>query len=244
MNETNQILSIIAYYFSEYNYDALEALGYSNYNEAFSKISLIFGKDKNNSYLRRRRDEFDALPESSSKRNGYRNRPPIKFVVEMASHLRKFDFNELTDIVKSMICNIEMPFSLATESNNESIVLPDDVEYLMNISNPFASFKIKTIDKKIRVYSMEIIRQLKSLYSNRCQICGCSCGEKYGSDLIHAHHIDYFAKSLDNSAINILIVCPNHHGIIHDTNPTFDRSDLTYHYPNGYVEGLTINFHL
>ena len=36
-------------------------------------------------------------------------------------------------------------------------------------------------------------------------------GESYGAQVIHAHHIDYFSRSMNNDASNIMIVCPNHH---------------------------------
>ena len=85
---------------------------------------------------------------------------------------------------------------------------------------------------------------LKSLYGYRCQICGAYIGEAYGSQVIHAHHIDYFSHSLNNDATNIMIVCPNHHAIIHDKNPEFNSKEKTYRYPNGYVEGLALNKHL
>ncbi len=98
--------------------------------------------------------------------------------------------------------------------------------------------------KKIRRITKAIGDNLKVLYGYRCQICGAFIGEKYGSTLIHAHHIDYFTKSLNNNADNIMIVCPNHHGIIHDRNPQFNREKRTYLYPNGYQEGLALNLHL
>ena len=98
--------------------------------------------------------------------------------------------------------------------------------------------------KKIRHLSRGIGNSLKELYGYRCQICGEFIGEKYGSKLIHAHHIEYFTKSLNNNPENILIVCPNHHGIIHDCNPTFDRGKKTFYYPNGLAEGLVLNRHI
>jgi predicted HNH restriction endonuclease len=69
-------------------------------------------------------------------------------------------------------------------------------------------------------------------------------GHKYGSNLIHAHHIEPFSQSLNNNASNIMILCPNHHGIIHDQNPQFDRKRKVFQYPNGYAEGLKVNLHL
>lgn len=98
--------------------------------------------------------------------------------------------------------------------------------------------------RKIRHLSRSIGNSLKELYGYRCQICGAYIGENYGSKLIHAHHIDYFTKSLNNNSGNILIVCPNHHYIIHDTHALFNRKTKEYEYPNGYKEGLKLNKHI
>ena len=83
---------------------------------------------------------------------------------------------------------------------------------------------------RIRKLNRKIGDNLKQLYDCRCQICGRRMGEDYGSDVCEAHHIDYFVNSLNNDAGNQLIVCPNHHSIIHDVNPVFDRKTLTYTY--------------
>ena len=61
--------------------------------------------------------------------------------------------------------------------------------------------------------------------------------------MVEAHHIDYFVKSLNNDASNQMIVCPNHHSIIYDVNPVFDRRKLNV-YENGVTEGLVLNKHL
>ena len=59
-----------------------------------------------------------------------------------------------------------------------------------------------------------------------------------------ARYIDYFIRSLNNDAGNQMIVCPNHHRIIHETDPVFDRQTIKYRYPNGYEQGLLLNKHL
>lgn len=97
---------------------------------------------------------------------------------------------------------------------------------------------------KIRKLNRKIGDNLKLFYGYRCQICGQIIGEQYGAHAIEAHHIDYFVNSLNNDANNQLIVCPNHHSIIHELNPVFDRKKLIYLYPNGTQEGLAINQHL
>lgn len=97
---------------------------------------------------------------------------------------------------------------------------------------------------KIRKLNKKIGDNLKLLYGYRCQICGKMIGEEYGSHIVEAHHIDYFVSSLNNDANNQLIVCPNHHSIIHDANPVFDRSRLLYVYKNGIEQKLMLNQHL
>ncbi len=97
---------------------------------------------------------------------------------------------------------------------------------------------------KIRKLNRSIGNYLKKLYNFRCQICGQNVGEIYGATVVECHHINYFVESLNNDANNLLIVCPNHHRIIHAANPTFDREKKFYRYPNGFEEGLLLNLHL
>ena len=97
---------------------------------------------------------------------------------------------------------------------------------------------------KIRKLNRSIGDNLKVLYGYRCQICGQLIGEELGSHVVEAHHIDYFVKSLNNDAGNQMVVCPNHHRIIHELNPVFDRRRIAYYYPNGYEQRLTLNVHL
>jgi len=97
---------------------------------------------------------------------------------------------------------------------------------------------------KFRKLNKKIGDNLKLLYSYRCQICGKNIGKEYESQIVEAHHIDYFVHSFNNDSDNQLIVCPNHHSIIHDVNPVFDRKRLIYLFSNGMQEGLVLNRHL
>lgn len=117
-------------------------------------------------------------------------------------------------------------------------------ESILDGTDPKADILLRTKVCKIRKLTKTILTDLKIAYGYRCQICGEYIGEKYGSNLIHAHHIDYFTKSVNNDVSNIMVVCPNHHGIIHDQNPFFNRKHKVFQYPNGYEEGLKLNMHL
>lgn len=112
------------------------------------------------------------------------------------------------------------------------------------IEDKTATIRNREMIARVRKLNRKIGDYLKAKYDYRCQICGQKIGARYSSNLVEAHHIDYFVKSLNNNSSNQLIVCPNHHGIIHDTNPVFNRKNLTYKYPNGLVEGLKLNLHL
>lgn len=97
---------------------------------------------------------------------------------------------------------------------------------------------------KIRKLNKKISDNLKLLYDYRCQLCGKQIGEECGTRIVEAHHIEYFINSLNNDAANQMVVCPNHHSIIHDTNPVFDRRRLQYIYRNGFIQSIVLNCHL
>ncbi|GHT68744.1 hypothetical protein FACS189452_08910 [Bacteroidia bacterium] len=106
------------------------------------------------------------------------------------------------------------------------------------------AFIEKTKTTKIRKLDKTIGDNLKRLYNYKCQICGLFIGETYNATVIHTHHIEYFSISLNNNADNIMVICPNHHGIVHATNPVFNRETKLFTYPNGLSEGLKLNLHL
>lgn len=107
-----------------------------------------------------------------------------------------------------------------------------------------AGIKISQRLVKIRKLNRSIGENLKLLYGYRCQICGRIIGEEFGSHIAEAHHIDFFVHSLNNDASNQMVVCPNHHRIIHDANPVYDRNRHLYVYPNGIEQKLVLNKHL
>ena len=118
-----------------------------------------------------------------------------------------------------------------------------EAEFNYDVKDDTAGLNQKEKLDKIRKLNKKIGDNLKLLYGYRCQICGHKIGEEYGSHIVEAHHIDYFISSLNNDANNQMIVCPNHHSIIH-VNPVFDRRRLLYVYKNGLEEKLVLNRHL
>ena len=118
----------------------------------------------------------------------------------------------------------------------------NEIEYELEDENSGVEKRLQIV--KIRKLNRKIGENLKLLYGYRCQICGQITGEKYGSHIAEAHHIDYFVNSLNNDANNQMIVCPNHHSVIHDANPVFNRKRMIYRFANGIEEKIKVNKHL
>lgn len=89
-----------------------------------------------------------------------------------------------------------------------------------------------------------LAESLKVYYGHRCQICSKSFLPDYGVDLAEIHHVHYLARGGPDVSSNIVVVCPNHHRVIHATDAHFNRQSLTYEYPNGFREALVLPDHL
>lgn len=97
---------------------------------------------------------------------------------------------------------------------------------------------------KVRKMDKSICDNLKLLYNFKCQITGENFSEHHCVNVVEAHHINYFTKSQNNDTDNIVIVSPNYHRLIHKLNPTFDREEKAFIFPNGLKERLRLNLHL
>jgi 5-methylcytosine-specific restriction enzyme A len=122
----------------------------------------------------------------------------------------------------------------------------EDFEYQSNYKKVDDSARIETKEQivKIRRLDRAIGESLKLFYGYRCQICGDNFAKKYDCVIAEAHHIVFFVSSLNNDASNIIVLCPNHHRIIHKANPIFEREKYSFIYPNGLEENLILNKHL
>jgi hypothetical protein len=90
----------------------------------------------------------------------------------------------------------------------------------------------------------QLVHELHDLYSGRCQLCAFDSPAVYGVPSAEAHHIVYLSRGGDDILLNMVLLCPNHHTVVHKTQATFDYSRLTFCFPNGRVEPLCLNTHL
>jgi len=118
------------------------------------------------------------------------------------------------------------------------------LERIIGSTDPNARWEVVTSSGKRRFFDKQIIDNLKKLYNGSCQICGYNPMEKLGANICEAHHIEYFSESQNNDSDNIIILCPNHHRLIHKWNPTFDREKMEFVFNDNSVLPVTIDYHL
>lgn len=241
MTASFDTMDTIAYYLSEYDMRAFQQLGFDSQASGFRAIAGVFGRK--DSYLRRLRDEYDVV--TSSHRNGQKNRAPRPRIIEAKTYLSTYSFNELSIIVDALIQNA----SPMTESISDAEVIKDitedEFERIINAKDSSSRIEYRSSStQSVRVYDRSIISGLKALYKGQCQLCGCLPLPSFDYDISEAHHIEYFSKTQNNDASNIIIICPNHHRIIHKLNPIFNKEKLEYIFPDGTILRIKLNCHI
>ena len=244
LTDANRKISIIAYYLSKFDKDALHALGYVTFSSAFECISAKFGKSNN--YMKLRRDEFDALTGSS--RKGWNKRTPAPGVLLMHNDLKNYTFEEMTQIITDLLNDSEDLYVASHITTPEAKILTefteDEIEQILNSRDFKSKIVKKTGTVSSRVFDNKVQTSLKTLYRYKCQICGATATVMYGVDVSEAHHIEFFSKSANNSPSNIIILCPDHHRIVHKTKAFFNYDLHQFEYENAKTDPLMYNLHL
>lgn len=142
-------------------------------------------------------------------------RPRHKYVIKI--YRQQPESNESTKEFISSFNENEIESIFNHDMSNEKFE-----EWLKKV-NGDGKVILKDGIKKIRVFQKKIIRELKLIYNRRCQICGCTTVKDYGVDTTEAHHIEHFSKTFNNSPKNIIILCPNHHRLMHRLDFRYER---------------------
>ena len=90
----------------------------------------------------------------------------------------------------------------------------------------------------------QLIKDLYDRYCGRCQLCAFDSPVVYGIPSAESHHIVYLSRGGEDALLNMVLLCPNHHTVVHKTEATFDYLRLSFCFPNGRVEPLCLNTHL
>ena len=92
--------------------------------------------------------------------------------------------------------------------------------------------------------SRNLVRHVHDLYGGRCQVCGFDPMLQYSVDACEAHHLVYLSRGGEDSLDNLVLLCPNHHTVVHRTTAPFDFQDLTFVFAHNHRERLVLNRHL
>jgi len=210
------------------NHKELLQIRYSKNSAIAKKLREIFYKS--NSYLQVEKAKL------------LNSRTPIK----VPDKIKEFLVLYTTDFKDTFLLDSITNNDLVVANSYISTITEEEFEMDINYNRKDFTAKIEEKTKiiKIRKLDKSISDNLKLLYQNKCQICGSNFGVNYNGNISEAHHIQPFTKSLNNNSDNIMIICPNHHRLIHKVNPIFDKSSLMLLYQNGYKEKLVLNYHL
>lgn len=115
-----------------------------------------------------------------------------------------------------------------------------EFEQYINTLSSDASIKVKEGLKKVRKYNKKLIDKLKDRAKHSCQICGQTTLLEFGVSIVEAHHIEKFSLTQNNKPDNIMILCPNHHRLVHKCDAKIDIKKKEVIYGNGLVEKIII----
>jgi hypothetical protein len=141
----------------------MKELGYSTLTEAFNDLSLKVGKE--NAYLKLRRDEFDPL--TGSHRVGFHRREANTIVQTFHNGLKRYNFEELTEIVKSILTE-EDPVVISDIERREARHIiqgctEEEIELIINGRDSTSQVVRAVRESNNRVFDNSIQKSLKKL---------------------------------------------------------------------------------
>ncbi|MBU6287503.1 MAG: HNH endonuclease [Chloroflexi bacterium] len=85
---------------------------------------------------------------------------------------------------------------------------------------------------------------LRKTYAGRCQVCVYDPQSQYGHETCQVHHVVWLSRGGENELRNLVLLCPNHHSIVHRDDAPFDYGEMAFSFSNGMTESLRLNEHL
>lgn len=136
---------------------------------------------------------------------------------------------------------ITPPSSIADKFGREPVLSAIFNHDHLELLNPVPAHKIITTRYERNPLLGET---LKSYYGHRCQVCGREFRNTYDVDYAEAHHIHRLSDGGPDVSGNIVVLCPNHHRVVHAAGARFDSGAMTFDFPNGLRESLLLPDHL
>jgi len=119
---------------------------------------------------------------------------------------------------------------LVGEQNLENLLNGHIISTDLNDSEGIDTTK-RTIKTEVYRRTKKVINRLKKRYNGICQITGekLQSFTNIGVDVTEAHHIQYLCNGgAEADPLNIIIISPEWHRVIHKRNPRFNRHKLEF----------------
>jgi 5-methylcytosine-specific restriction enzyme A len=137
---------------------------------------------------------------------------------------------------------------LVPEERLEALVLlgdPEGVRHLLAAEAPGLAGQ-----RQAYLYGTSVSRVrawtdwLRDRYDDRCQLCGWSGKSSYQRLICEAHHLQWLSRGGADELDNLVLVCPNHHRVIHAWDAAFDFGDHSFVFSELRREALREPGHL
>ncbi|MCO5385385.1 MAG: HNH endonuclease [Desulfosporosinus sp.] len=193
-------------------------------------------------YTEKAKQEQEQEPKKTESR---KNKRLVRKSIKDNVKTYNISFNNETDYVNLTSVNIHPLSNVQSElyvprinNENENSVTRDSKDTISKRNNHDNTNEVYTLDfltnkkgslepeKKLRSFiatsrNLSIVKFLKNLYEDKCQICGERIEISPGSFLSEVHHIKPLGVHNGPDVVeNAIVLCPNHHAM-------FDRGAIT-----------------
>lgn len=136
---------------------------------------------------------------------------------------------------------------ILSEDKLEAMLLLGDIEAVRNLIRDekpgIAEERATYFYKQAPTRNQHLVEQLQKIYSGKCQICQWNPVDDYGKEICHGHHIQWLSRGGADDIRNMVLVCPNHHSVIHKLDAPLDYSDFSFDFGT-HRESLSLRNHL
>jgi len=162
----------------------------------------------------------------------------IKYDTNLDEVLKRellMEFKEKDDIMKGWSIYQYMKFlwetfAIETEINEQEIQVEKDSIDLLDNDMAYLLEDMKNnekIRKKVRISLIQrnptLVRKLKELYDNKCQICHFTFEKETGQYYSECHHIISLGEEGSDTIDNVIVVCANCHRMLHYADVTISN---------------------
>jgi 5-methylcytosine-specific restriction protein A len=67
-----------------------------------------------------------------------------------------------------------------------------------------------------------LAQELRNLYGGKCQICAWGPTSEFDRTICEAHHVRWLSRGGLDVRSNLVLLCPNHHSVVHQNDAPFD----------------------